>query len=126
MIKNQEIIYNLSFLTYIILSIVIPCFMLITSWFLGIRSNSKNRNKIFESGIESIGDTHIRFSIKFYILVILFIIFDVESLYLYCWSLVIKESGWIGFFESLIFIFMLLIGLFYLYRTGSLNWKEKK
>ncbi len=63
-----------------------------------------------------------RLSAKFYLVAMFFVIFDVEALYLYAWSISIRESGWIGFIEAAIFILVLLAGLFYLVRIGALDW----
>ncbi|MBZ2279957.1 NADH-quinone oxidoreductase subunit A, partial [Buchnera aphidicola] len=71
----------------------------------------------FESGIVSVGDTYLNFSVKFYLIAIFFVIFDVESLYLYAWSISIRELGWIGFIEATIFIGSLLVGLLYLVKV---------
>ncbi|AEO07966.1 NADH dehydrogenase I chain A [Buchnera aphidicola str. Ua (Uroleucon ambrosiae)] len=116
---NQEC---LSFFIFIIASLGLCCFMLILSWFLGGRSSSRNKNTPFESGIVAAVNTNINFSVKFYLIAMFFVIFDVESLYLYAWSVSIHESGWIGFFESFAFALSLLLALFYLIRIKALNW----
>lgn len=123
MLKNTlDVTEYLSFLYFIFFSLFFCCFMLFTSWFLGGRSSSRYKNTPFESGIVSVGNTHLHFSVKFYLIAIFFVIFDVEALYLYAWSVSIVESGWSGFVEATIFILFLLLSLFYLVRIKALNW----
>ncbi len=76
----------------------------------------------FESGIDSVGSARLRLSAKFYLVAMFFVIFDVEALYLFAWSTSSGESGWVGFVEAAIFIFVLLAGLVYLVRIGALDW----
>jgi len=96
--------------------------MLLGAWFLGGRAKGRHKNTPFESGIDSVGTARLRLSAKFYLVAMFFVIFDVEALYLYAWSVSIRESGWIGFVEAAIFIFVLLAGLVYLVRIGALDW----
>ena len=63
---------------------------------------------------------------KFYLVAMFFVIFDVEALYLFAWSVSVRESGWVGFIEATIFITLLLVGLIYLWRIGALDWAPKK
>lgn len=121
-VKMQE---NINFLFFIIFAIFIPLLILSVSFFLGTKSNEKNKNTAFESGIVEFGNTHIRFSNKFYLIAIIFVIFDVEILYLYIWAICIKCTGWIGFFEIFIFIFTLLIELIYIIKMKILNFTKK-
>ena len=84
------------------------------------------QNKPFESGVDSVGNARLRFSAKFYLVAMFFVIFDVEALYLFAWSVSVRESGWVGFIEATIFITLLLVGLLYLWRIGALDWAPKK
>lgn len=63
---------------------------------------------------------------SFYLVAMFFVIFDVEALYLFAWSVSVRESGWVGFIEATIFIGLLLIGLIYLWRIGALDWSPRK
>lgn len=101
-------------------------FMLVGGWLLGGRARARYKNTPFESGIAATGSAQIQFSAKFYLVAIFFVIFDVEALYLYAWSVSIIEGGWIAFTEVTIFIVILLAGLVYLVRTGALNWAPKQ
>jgi len=103
------------------------CFIILClGYILGGKSNGNNKNIPFESGITSIGNTKIRFSIHFYLIAMFFVIFDIESIYLYSWSVSIHFSKWTGFIEAILFITTLLISLLYLFSSKSLCWNEKK
>ncbi|PPI86717.1 NADH-quinone oxidoreductase subunit A [Candidatus Pantoea edessiphila] len=113
------------FVFYIFLTCFFCFLMLLGGWLLGGKSNGRYKNKPFESGIESVGNSHIRLSIKFYLVAMLFVIFDVESLFLYLWSISVRENGWYGFIEALMFITTLLISLIYIIRFGVFNLTPK-
>ena len=98
------------------------CFMLFVPYFLGGRDWGRAKNDPFESGIVPQGGARIRVSAKFYLVAMFFVIFDVEALFLYAWAVSIRDVGWLGFIEAAIFIFVLLAGLFYLWRVGALDW----
>lgn len=121
----HDINQYLGILTYIITILTLCGIMLTLGYFLGGRSYSRFKNVPFESGIVSIGDARTKFSIRFYIIAAVFVIFDVEGIYLYIWSVSIRDTGWMGFFESCIFILVLLISLLYVIRSGLFNWTNK-
>jgi NADH-quinone oxidoreductase subunit A len=72
--------------------------------------------------VVSVGNARLRFSAKFYLTAMFFVIFDVEALFLYAWAVSVRESGWPGFIEAAIFILVLLAGLIYVWRIGALDW----
>jgi NADH-quinone oxidoreductase subunit A len=96
--------------------------MLIVSFVAGGRDWGRAKNQPFESGVVSTGGAHIRFSAKFYLVAMFFVIFDVEALFLFAWAVSVRESGWAGFIEVTIFVVVLLAGLIYLWRLGALDW----
>lgn len=97
-------------------------FMLGVSSLLGSKAWGRSKNEPFESGIVPTGSARLRLSAKFYLVAMLFVIFDVEALYLFAWSVSVRESGWAGFIEVGVFIAILLAGLVYLWRVGALDW----
>jgi len=101
--------------------IFLLAFMLGIPWLLGGRAWGRAKNDPFESGVVSQGGARLRLSAKFYLVAMFFVIFDVEALYLYAWSVSVRESGWIGFAEAVLFITILLAGLIYLIRIGALD-----
>ncbi|WP_185268813.1 NADH-quinone oxidoreductase subunit A [Halopseudomonas xiamenensis] len=97
-------------------------FMLLVSSVLGSKAWGRSKNEPFESGIVSTGDTRLRFSAKFYLVAMLFVIFDVEALFLFAWAVSVRESGWAGFIGASIFISILVAGLVYEAAIGALDW----
>lgn len=97
----------------IVVSILFPLLfsllILSISYFLGTKSTGKNKQTTFEGGIKGLGNTKIRFYVNYYLIAIIFVIFDVEALYLYTWTSCIREIGWVGFIEIIIFIFLLSV-----------------
>jgi NADH-quinone oxidoreductase subunit A len=96
--------------------------MLFIPQWLGGKAWGRAKNDPFESGVVSQGGARLRLSAKFYLVAMFFVIFDVEALYLYAWAVSVRESGWVGFAEAVLFIAILLAGLFYLIRIGALDW----
>jgi len=78
----------------------------------------------YECGEEPIGDTRIRFNIRFYVVTLIFLIFDVEVVFLFPWALVFRELGWFAFIEMMVFLAILLVGLAYVWRKGDLDWDK--
>ncbi|WLD21980.1 NADH-quinone oxidoreductase subunit A [Aeromonas veronii] len=115
-----------AFAIYVIGAITICLVMIGLAALLGGRAYGRTKNKPFESGVDSVGSARLRFSAKFYLVAMFFVIFDVEALYLFAWSVSVRESGWVGFIEAAIFIGLLLIGLIYLWRIGALDWSPRK
>lgn len=122
---NQNIIQYIDFFSFIFFMFLFCCIIPLLSWILGSKSSSSANNIPFESGAPSTGNAHLRFSIKFYLIAIFFVIFDLESLYIYSWSTCIRETQWTGLLEISFFIFMILLSLIYLFRIKALNLFEK-
>jgi NADH-quinone oxidoreductase subunit A len=96
--------------------------MLGVSYILGERHNESATGEPYESGIVSTGSTNIRLSVQFYLVAMLFVIFDLEAVFIYAWAIVAPQLGWIGYAEVVVFIAILLVGLVYLWRQGALDW----
>ena len=96
------------------------------SHLLGQRRNARATHEPFESGIVSVGSARLRFSVSFYIVAILFVIFDLETIYLFAWAIAFYEVGIAGFIEALVFTLVLLATLVYLWRMGVLDWSPKQ
>jgi len=111
-----------AFGAYLLMIAAVCALMLTLSWLLGGRARGRAKTDTFESGVVSVGGGRLRLSAKFYLVAMFFVIFDVEALFLYAWAIALREVGWAGFIEAAIFIFVLLVGLFYLVRVGALNW----
>ncbi len=120
--KVETLAHNWSFGIFLLAIAVICVLMLGVSWLVGGRYRGRAKNEPFESGVVSVGNARIRFSAKFYLTAMFFVIFDVEALFLYAWAISVRESGWVGFIEAAIFIVVLLVGLIYVWRIGALDW----
>jgi len=76
----------------------------------------------YECGVQPIGDARSRFSVKFYLVAMLFILFDVEAVFLYPWAVILRELKMFGFWEMIVYIAVILVGLFYVWKKGVLDW----
>ena len=92
------------------------------SAFVGRKPPTRAKLMPYECGSPPVGDARGRFSISFYLVGMLFILFDVEAVFLYPWAVVAKELKWFGFFEMFIYILVLLAGYLYVWKKGALDW----
>ena len=97
--------------------------IIIISGKLGPRRTSAIKDDNFECGIKSIGNARIPFSVKFFLVAILFVLFDIEVVFLYPWAVNFKELGIQGLFKMIIFMSFLLIGFFYIIKKKALEWE---
>lgn len=114
--------HNWAFAVFLLGVFGLIAFMLGLSSLLGSKAWGRSKNDPFESGMLPVGSARLRLSAKFYLVAMLFVIFDIEALFLFAWSVSVRESGWTGFVEALVFIAILLAGLVYLFRVGALDW----
>lgn len=96
------------------------------SYLLGQRHQARATNEPFESGIVSIGFARFRLSAKFYLVAMLFVIFDMEAIFLFAWAVAFREVGWNGYIGALIFIAILTVALIYEWRMGVLDWAPSR
>jgi NADH-quinone oxidoreductase subunit A len=99
--------------------------MLLASAYLGPQFRTRTKQIPFECGSVSVGEVREqRFNVRFYLIAMLFILFDVEVIFLYPWAVILEELGWFGFVEMLSFMMVLGVGLIYVWRKGFLNWND--
>ncbi|MGH7573953.1 MAG: NADH-quinone oxidoreductase subunit A [Longimicrobiales bacterium] len=96
--------------------------MLVVSHLVSPRRPTPVKEAPYESGMVPLGDTRERFSVKFYMVAILFIVFDVETVFLIPWSVAVRTLGWEGFIAAMIFIVVLTVGMIYEWKKGALEW----
>lgn len=96
------------------------------SYVLGERHSEPAKGEPFESGVVIVGSARLRFSAKYYLIAMFFVIFDVEALFLYAWAVAVREAGWAGYVEALVFILVLVAALVYLWRLGALDWGPRR
>ncbi len=117
--------YNVSYLSVALLGLADICFVLAL---LGVSRLVQRRNPYaaklttYECGIEPFSDSWSPFAIRYYLFALLFVLFDVEAVFLYPWAVIFRSMGVTGFVEMMIFIAVLLCGLFYAWGKGALEW----
>jgi NADH-quinone oxidoreductase subunit A len=109
-------------LMMLIVAIGFAVFTLVASHFLGKRVNDPAKLSPYECGITPTGTARERFHTRFYLVAMLFIVFDIETVFLYPWAIVFKQLGMFGLIEMGIFVAILLIGLVYVWGKGALEW----
>lgn len=106
-----------------LLAVVTPFVMLTIPRILAKREPSEIKDAPYECGIPAVGDARQRFPIKFYLIAILFLIFDIETVFLFPWAYLYKKLGFFGLIEMGVFILILLVGYFYIIMKGALKWQ---
>src|SRR5438477_3986997 len=109
-------------LLQIAIAMLVAAGMLGASYLLGKRVRNKVKDMPYECGITPVGDARERFSVKFYLVAMLFILFDIEAIFLYPWAVVYRELKMFAFVEMLLFIVLILAGFFFIWRKGALDW----
>ena len=115
-----------AYLPILVLVIIAVCFgmgSLIFSTLIGQKKPSKVKLAPYECGCEPVGTARERFSIKFYLIAMLFILFDIEAVFLYPWSVIFKRLGMFGLMEMGVFIAILFVGYVYVWKKGALEWE---
>jgi NADH-quinone oxidoreductase subunit A len=105
-----------------IIAMALAAGLLSVSYLLGKRVRNRVKDMPYESGITPVGDARQRFSVKFYLVAMLFILFDIEAIFLYPWVVVFRELKMIAFIEMLSFVILILSGFFYMWKKGALDW----
>ena len=111
---------------YSVAVVILVSFMLILSALLGQRHMERATGEPYESGIVSTGSARVRFHAGFYLMAMFFVIFDLEAAFVYAYSLAFRELGWAGYGEILVFVGILVLALFYLWRQGALDWRTRR
>lgn len=96
---------------------------MLATHYLGPKRNSKVKDEAFECGIEAQGNARTPFSIKYFLVAILFVLFDVEVIFMYPWAVNFKELGVLGLIEMFMFMGFLVLGLIYIIKKGALKWE---
>jgi NADH-quinone oxidoreductase subunit A len=105
-----------------LLAMALAAGLLTVSCLLGKRVRDRDKDAPYESGIAPTGDARQRFSVKFYLVAMLFILFDIEAIFLYPWVVVFRDLKMVAFAEMLVFVFLILSGFFYIWKKGALDW----
>jgi len=119
----------LPFLIHILMAGGIAVAMVLLSWLIGQRKPTAAKLSPYECGMTPVGDSRERFSVKFYLVAMLFILFDVEAVFIYPWAVILRRfkangEGMFGLWEMLVYIGIFLVGFFYVWKKGVLDWGE--
>ena len=114
------------FFVYLGAVIVILGGMLVISYVLGQRHNERATGEVYESGVLPTGTARIRFDVRFYLVAMIFVIFDLEAVFIFLWAVALHAAGWTGYVDIVIFIAVLVVALVYLIRVGALDWGSRQ
>ena len=98
--------------------------IVLLSWLIGQRKPTRAKLSPYECGMTPVGDSRQRFSVKFYLVAMLFILFDVEAVFIYPWAIILRDLKRFGLWEMLVYIGIFLVGFFYVWKKGVLDWGE--
>lgn len=107
---------------YFILVLLLVAGMMIVSHIVGQRHSERATGQLYESGMIVTGSSRIRFDVRFYLIAMIFVIFDLEAVFIFAWSAAFRDLGWAGYIEILVFVGVLIAALAYLWRLGVLDW----
>jgi NADH-quinone oxidoreductase subunit A len=97
--------------------------MLVATTVLGPKTRFPEKDEPFECGVSPVSSPKSRFSVRFYLVAMLFIVFDMEVVFLFPWAVIFRKLGMFGFIEMMVFIFILTVGLVYIWKKGALEWE---
>lgn len=107
----------------IALAVTFAVVSIVASNFIGPKRPNPIKNSIYESGMEPVGSAHERFSVKYYLVAMLFVVFDIEVVFMYPWAVQFRALGLFAFVEMLIFMVLLFAGYYYIIKKGALEWE---
>ncbi|PYT15619.1 MAG: NADH-quinone oxidoreductase subunit A [Acidobacteria bacterium] len=113
-------------LVQVVIAMAVAAGLIAASSLLGKRARSPQKDTPYECGIAPSGSARERFSVKFYLVGMIFILFDIEAVFLYPWAVVYRELKLFAFAEMFLFVALILVGYFYIWKKGVLNWAIKE
>lgn len=122
-INSAEFVDYFSVGVFIAIALIFSFFLVSLAFFRSARRESLEKTSPYECGFDPFGSGHVRFEIRYYLIAILFIIFDIEVAFLFPWAVSLQGIGWMGFWSMFIFLLVLAIGFVYEWRKGALEWK---
>jgi NADH-quinone oxidoreductase subunit A len=129
---NPYIWQYLPLVLQILVALGVASFMVAASYFLGKHKRSRTKLSAYECGMDPVGDARGRFSVKFYMVAMLFILFDVEAVFVLPWAVIYRRlpaitgSRLFGFWEMLVYLGFVAVGLFYVWKKGILDWSNDR
>ncbi len=116
----------LSIVLMIALGLLFAVPSVVLSKLLGPSKPTPEKLAPYECGMPPVGDARERMSVKFYLVAMIFLLFDIEVAFLYPWAMALRDLGWAGFVQVVLFVLLLLTGYIYVWRKGALDWGEEK
>jgi NADH-quinone oxidoreductase subunit A len=110
-------------LVFMGLALGMAIFLIAASWLAGAKRPDKVKNSPYECGFAPMSRLRMKFDVRFYLLAILFIVFDIEAAFMYPWAVAFRDIGFIGFIEMMLFLLVLLVGYIYAWKKGALEWE---
>lgn len=115
--------YYIPVLVFMIVAILVGCAPWVIGWIMGPHNPNPAKLSAYECGFEAFEDARLPFDVRYYLVAILFIIFDLETAFLFPWAVVIRQIGVFGLISMAIFILILVVGFIYEWRKGALEWE---
>lgn len=122
--SSEELLINyLPIIVFIAIAAFVACAMIGMSYFAGMQRPDKDKNAAYECGFDAFDDARSRFDVRFYLVAILFIIFDLEIAFLFPWAITLGDIGLFGFWSMMVFLGVLTVGFIYEWNKGALEWE---
>lgn len=106
-----------------VIALAFPFIGVAAAWVLRPKRPDPIKNSVYECGVETIGDTWVQFRAQYYLFALIFVIFDIEAMFLFPFAVAFNQVGWFALFEAIIFVLILAVGLLYAWRKGALEWQ---
>jgi len=113
-------------LVYFLFAAVLTSSVLLLTHRLGRHHDERATHDPYESGVLPTGSARLRLAAEFYLVAMFFVIFDLESVFIFAWAVAVRELKWVGYFEILVFVVVLVATLYYLWRVGGLDWRTER
>lgn len=108
---------------FLVIALIFPAGGVLTAWLVAPRKRDPNKEALYECGMETIGDAWVQFNVRYYLYALVFLIFDIETIFLYPWAAQFRQLALFGFIEMVLFIAILLVGYVYAWRKRALEWR---
>ena len=112
-------------LVYFVFVVALVAVVLVVSYLLGPRHSEPATGEPYEGGIVSQGSARVRFSMRYSMVAMFFVVFDLEAVFVYAWAVAVREVGWPGYWGIVLFVSTLAAALLYLWRVGALDWARR-
>jgi NADH-quinone oxidoreductase subunit A len=113
-------------IVFVLLVAIVTTAMILISFFLGERHRDRAMGELYESGIKPAGTVQARVPVQYFLLAMIFVIFDLEAVFIYLWAVSLRDSGWPGYAAAAFFIAVLLLTLWYVVKNGAFAWSARR